>query len=181
MDEQAERFRRETMKLLVMLLNSISVMDIKSNGGGAVGMLVALYKYKTGIISFDDTFAIIMFSSDFFLPLRRLGSFFHVAMNSVIASKKIFKFLDLKEEESKTEEISSNESFDIILKNVFFCFEKENVLKNIEFTIKSNEFIAFVGESGCGKTILSRILSGNLKKLFFYLSKNPNRKISFRN
>ena len=162
MDEQAERFRREIMKLLVMQLNSISVMDIMSNGGGAVRMLVALYKYKTGIISFGGTFAIIMLSADFFLPLRRLGSFFHVAMNSVIASKKIFKFLDLKEEEIKTKEISSNESFDIILKNVFFCFEKENVLKNIEFIIKSNEFIAFVGESGCGKTTFSRILSDNL-------------------
>ena len=75
--------------------------------------------------------------------------------------------MDLNEEENKTEEITSNESFDIILKNVFFCFEKENVLKNIEFTIKSNEFIAFVGESGCGKTKLARILSGNLKKLIF--------------
>ena len=162
MDEQAEKFRRETMKLLVMQLNSISVMDIMSLGGGAVGMLVALYKYKNGIISFGGTFAIIMFSADFFLPLRRLGSFFHVAMNGVTASKNIFKFLDLKEEENKTEEISRNESFDIILKNVFFCFEEENVLKNIDFTIKSNEFIAFVGESGCGKTTLARILSGNL-------------------
>ena len=162
MDEQAEKFRKETMKLLVMQLNSISIMDIMSLGGGAVGMLVALYKFKNGIISFGGTFAIIMFSADFFLPLRRLGSFFHVAMNGVTASKNIFKFLDLKEEENKTEEISRNESFDIILKNVFFCFEEENVLKNIDFTIKSNEFIAFVGESGCGKTTLARILSGNL-------------------
>ena len=70
--------------------------------------------------------------------------------------------MDLNEEENKTEEITSNESFDIILKNVFFCFEKENALKNIDFTIKSNEFIAFVGESGCGKTTLARILSDNL-------------------
>jgi ATP-binding cassette subfamily B protein len=94
MDEQAEKFRKETMKLLVMQLNSISIMDIMSLGGGAVGMLVALYKYKNGIISFGGTFAIIMFSADFFSPLRRLGSFFHVAMNGVTASKNIFKFLD---------------------------------------------------------------------------------------
>ena len=163
MDAQAEKFRKETMKVLVMQLNSISVMDIMSNGGAAVGMLAALSKYKQSLISFGGALAIIMFSAEFFLPLRRLGSFFHVAMNGITASKNIFKFLDLKEEQNKIEEISKDESFDIILKNVFYSFHTEkNVLKNINISINSNEFIAFVGESGCGKTTLARILSGNL-------------------
>ena len=72
MDNQAEKFRKETMKVLVMQLNSISVMDIMSNGGAAVGMLAALSKYKQSLISFGGALAIIMFSAEFFLPLRRL-------------------------------------------------------------------------------------------------------------
>ena len=165
MDKKAEDFRKETMRVLVMQLNSISLMDIMSNGGGALGMLVALSKYKNNIITFGQTMAIIMLSAEFFLPLRRLGSFFHVAMNGITASKKIFEFLDLKEEENKTDMIDKNEPINIVLNDVSFSFkEDKNVLNNINFTIKSNEFIAFVGESGCGKTTLARILSGNLNK-----------------
>ena len=165
MDRKAEDFRKETMRVLVMQLNSISLMDIMSNGGGALGMLVALSKYKNNIISFGQTMAIILLSAEFFLPLRRLGSFFHVAMNGITASKKIFEFLDLKEEENKTDIIDKNEPINIILNNVSFSFkEDKNILKNLNFTIKSNEFLAFVGESGCGKTTLARILSGNLNK-----------------
>ena len=165
MDNQAEKFRLETMKLLVMQLNSISIMDIMCNGGGAVGMLVALYKYKNNIISLGGAMAIILISAEFFLPLRRLGSFFHVAMNGITASKKIFQFLDLEEEQNKSKNIDRNKSIDVILKNMSFSFKKEKIiLKNLNFEIKYNDFIAFVGESGCGKSTLARILSGNLNK-----------------
>ena len=163
MDNQAEKFRLETMKVLVMQLNSLSIMDIMTYGGGAVGMLMGLYKYKNGIISFGGAMTVVMLSAEFFLPLRRLGSYFHVAMNGITASKKIFEFLDLKEQPSKILKLESNEPFNIILKNVFFYYKKDkNILKNLNFSIKSKEFIAFVGESGCGKSTLARILSGNL-------------------
>ena len=163
MDNQAEKFRLETMKVLVMQLNSLSLMDIMTHGGGAVGMLVALYKYKNNIISFGGAMTIVMLSAEFFLPLRRLGSYFHVAMNGITASEKIFKFLDLKEEPNKLVKLESNEPFNIILKNVFFSYKEEKkILKNLNFSINSKEFIAFVGESGCGKSTLARVLSGNL-------------------
>ena len=165
MDNQAENFRKETMKVLVMQLNSISVMDIMTYGGAALGMLVGLSKFKNSNITFGETMSIIMLSAEFFLPLRRLGSYFHVAMNGITASEKIFQFLDLKEEPNKIIEINNNKPIDIVLKNVNFAYKKEkNILKNLNFSIKTNEFIAFVGESGCGKSTLAKILSGNLNK-----------------
>ena len=92
MDKKAEDFRKETMRVLIMQLNSLSLMDIMSNGGGALGMLVALSKYKNNIISFGQTMAIIMLSTEFFLPLRSLGSFFHVAMNGITPVKRFLNF-----------------------------------------------------------------------------------------
>jgi ATP-binding cassette subfamily B protein len=163
MDNQAEKFRIETMKVLVMQLNSLSIMDIMTYGGGAIGMLVALYKYKNGVISFGGVMTVVMLSAEYFIPLRRLGSFFHVAMNGITASKKIFEFLDLKEHPNKILELESNQPFNIALNNVCFSFkEDKTILKNLNFSIKPKEFISFVGESGCGKSTLARILSGNL-------------------
>ena len=163
MDNQSEKFRKETMKVLVMQLNSITLIDIMTYGGATLGMLVALSKYNNKIISFGGTITIIMLSAEFFLPLRRLSSFFHVAMNGMTASDKIFKFLDLKERENKKLFLENQNPIDIELKNVNFSFKEEKkILNNLNFSIKSNDFIAFVGESGCGKTTLARILSGNL-------------------
>ena len=163
MDNQAEKFRLETMKVLVMQLNSLSIMDIMTYGGGAIGMLVALYKYKNGVISFGGTMTVVMLSAEFFIPLRRLGSYFHVAMNGITASKKIFEFLDLKEQPNKMLKLDNNEPFNITLNNVCFSYkEDKTILKNLNFSIKPKEFISFVGESGCGKSTLARILSGNL-------------------
>ena len=165
MDNQSEKFRVDTMKVLVMQLNSITVMDIMSNGGGALGMLVALYKYKNNIITLGGTMFIILLSAEFFLPLRRLGSFFHVAMNGITASEKIFKFLDLEEEQNKSKIIDYKKPFNVLLKNMSFSFNNQKtILNNLNLSIKCNDFIAFVGESGCGKSTLARILSGNLNK-----------------
>ena len=106
---------------------------------------------------------IILISAEFFLPLRRLGSYFHVAMTGITASANIFKFLDLEEEPNKIITINNNEPINILFKNANFYYKKEkNILKDLNFSIKCNEFIAFVGESGCGKSTLAKIISGNL-------------------
>ena len=81
MDEEAERFRRVTMRVLIMQLNSISVMDLVAYGGAACGIILGILELRAGNISFAECFFITMISAEFFLPLRLLGSFFHIAMN----------------------------------------------------------------------------------------------------
>ncbi len=97
MDVESQKFRRITMKVLTMQLNSTSVMDIVAYGGAAVGMAVAVSEFLKGNIPLSGTLCIILLASEFFLPLRLLGSFFHIAMNGMAASDKIFKILDLPE------------------------------------------------------------------------------------
>lgn len=101
MNKKAEEFRRITMKVLTMQLNSVSVMDIVAYAGSAVGVVIAIIQVENGIITLPQAFLIIMLAADFFLPLRLLGSFFHVAMNGMAASDKLFKLLDTKEENTE--------------------------------------------------------------------------------
>ena len=166
MDDMAELFRINTMKVLVMQLNSISVMDIMTYGGSSVGIIYSLNDYYQNNISLGQTLFIILLTVEFFLPLRRLGSYFHLAMNGIVACDKIFKFLDLKEEKSKLSKIKNDEPIDIIFKNVNFSYnkkEKIEVLKDINIEIKNNEFIALVGESGSGKSTIAKIILGIVK------------------
>ena len=94
MDEEAEKFRKVTMRVLIMQLNSISIMDMVAYGGAAVGILLSILELKAGNITLEQCFFIVMISAEFFLPLRLLGSFFHIAMNGNAAADKIFRFLD---------------------------------------------------------------------------------------
>ena len=77
MDRESQRFRQITMKVLTMQLNSTSVMDIIAYGGAAVGMGVTFSEYMKGNVSLGGAFMIILLASEFFIPLRLLGSFFH--------------------------------------------------------------------------------------------------------
>ena len=166
MDTQAEKFRINTMKLLVFQLNSISIMDIMTYGGASFGIILTLKSYYYNNITFGQALFIILLSAEFFLPLRRLGSFFHVAMNGITASEKIFKFLDIPEEKKNLLFLKNNEQINIEIKNMYFNYdtkEKKDILKNINIEIKNNEFIALVGESGCGKSTIAKILAGILK------------------
>lgn len=95
MDREAEHFRKITMKVLTMQLNSTSVMDIMAYGSAAVGMIMALRSYRDGTNDISDTIMIILLAAEFFLPMRILGSYFHVAMNGMAASDKIFALLDI--------------------------------------------------------------------------------------
>lgn len=163
MNEKAEEFRRITMKVLTMQLNSVSVMDIVAYAGSAVGVVIAIIQVKNGTITLPQAFLIIMLAADFFLPLRLLGSFFHVAMNGMAASDKLFKLLDTKEDKHGTE-IPENLDGDIEIKDLSFSYDGEkNVLNDISATFKKHELISIVGESGCGKSTLASLLCGTTK------------------
>lgn len=160
MDEEAEKFRRITMKVLTMQLNSISVMDLVAYGGAAIGMIVVVKEYINGNLGFAGAFTILLLAAEFFIPLRLLGSFFHIAMNGMAASDKIFRLLDMEEREQGTQELMGEE-LDITFENVSFSYEEERpILKDVNFHIPKGQFISLVGESGCGKSTIASLILG---------------------
>lgn len=161
MDEEAQRFRNVTMKVLTMQLNSTSVMDIMAYGGAATGMVVAVSEYYAGNIDAAGAVMIVFLAAEFFLPLRLLGSFFHIAMNGMAASDRIFELLDMHEDDnSETAVINgADEGIEIDISNLSFSYDGErNVLGNISFELKNGSFVSLVGESGCGKSTIAGIL-----------------------
>ena len=160
MDEEAQNFRKITMKVLTMQLNSISVMDIVAYGGAAVGMVVAVREFLQGNIDLSGVITIILLASEFFIPLRLLGSFFHIAMNGMAASDKIFGILDLEEPVKGTESIKEK-NVTIEMKDLHFSYvEDREILKGIDLEIPSGKFISLVGESGCGKSTIAGLICG---------------------
>lgn len=162
MNEEAEKFRKMTMRVLMMQLNSIIIMDLVAFGGAAVGLIMAVTQYRAGgiygVSGFVGCFVIIMLAADFFLPLRSLGSFFHVAMNGMAASAKIFELLDAEEPAKGTQEIHADRC-DIDLKGVRFSYEEEReILHGVDMAFKQDQFTAIVGESGCGKSTIAALL-----------------------
>ncbi len=163
MDEEAQNFRKITMKVLTMQLNSTSIMDIIAYGGAAVGIITAILQYTNGSLSLSGALRIILLASEFFIPLRLLGSYFHIAMNGMAASDKIFKILDLPEPVFGKERID-DASIDIHLSHVCFSYEKDReILKDINLNLDNGSFISLVGESGCGKSTIAKILTGKLR------------------
>ena len=159
MDMESQNFRKITMKVLTMQLNSTSVMDIIAYGGAAVGMAAAVTEFLKGSISLSGTLCIVLLASEFFLPLRLLGSFFHIAMNGMAASDKIFKILDLPEPTTGERKLPDS-PLDILLKDVHFSYEQEReILKGINLTLPAGSFVSLVGESGCGKSTIAGLLS----------------------
>ena len=188
MDEEASRFRKITMKVLTMQLNSTSVMDIVAYGGAAVGMVVVLKEFFAGNVNFAGTLTIVLLASEFFIPLRLLGSFFHIAMNGMAASDKIFNLLGLEEPQDGTKdfpclneekiEYNAKDSTEnrmedgaivtsgnaIEFENVEFSYEENRkILKGIYLSLPKGSFISLVGESGCGKSTIAGLLTGTLK------------------
>lgn len=163
MNEKAEQFRRITMKVLTMQLNSVSVMDIVAYAGSAVGVVIAIVQVENGTITLPQAFLIIMLAADFFLPLRLLGSFFHVAMNGMAASDKLFKLLDTEEDKRGTvTDVDFNNN--IVIKNLSFSYDdKKSVLDKISIVIEKHKLTSIVGKSGCGKSTLSSLLCGTTK------------------
>ena len=162
MNKNAEHFRKITMSVLQMQLNSIIVMDIIAYGGSAIGILMALSEYRNGLITIGQVLIIILLSAEFFIPMRLLGSFFHVAMNGISASERMIKLLDTQVEDVKDlaqDKINQLENINIELKNVDFSYDKERkVLENININMENNKMVALVGESGCGKSTITNLL-----------------------
>ena len=160
MDEEAQHFRRITMKVLTMQLNSTSVMDMVAYGGAAVGMAVAVGQFLGGSLSLSGCLTILLLASEFFLPLRLLGSYFHIAMNGMAASDKIFRILDLPEPAAGSRTLSGTAP-DTELNNVSFQYEESRpILKGVSLELKTGSFLSLVGESGSGKSTIAGLLSG---------------------
>ncbi len=163
MNLEAEKFRKITMKVLTMQLNSITIMDFIAYGGAALGMILAVTQFQAGRVSLGGCLLIILLSADFFLPMRQLGSFFHIAMNGMAASDKIFALLDLPEPNTKTQSCPTES--EIICRDVNFSYDgKRQILKNVNLTVHAHGLTAIAGESGCGKSTIASILMGRAKQ-----------------
>lgn len=163
MDREAEHFRKITMKVLMMQLNSIIAMDVVAYGGAAIGIIVTLKEYTAGTISLAGAFTIILLSAEFFIPMRLLGSFFHIAMNGMSASDRLFAILDLEEEKKGSVCLPAN-LLTITLDHVEFSYEEgRRVLNNVSLTIPDKGMVSLVGLSGCGKSTIASLLTGKNK------------------
>lgn len=161
MNEEAEKFRKITMKVLTMQLNSVTIMDVIAYGGAALGVIMAVTQYIGGAVSLQGAMLIILLSADFFIPMRQLGSFFHIAMNGMATSEKIFRLLELPENDNSGCECQKG---DIVCENLSFSYNSEReILHGINFEFPKDSFTALVGESGCGKSTIASILTGKNK------------------
>lgn len=157
MNEEAQKFRQITMKVLTMQLNSITIMDLIAYGGAALGMILAITQYLNHHVSLSGALLIILLAADFFLPMRLLGSFFHIAMNGMAASDKIFDLLDIEEPATAHNEVPQDLS--IHISNLSFSYDSSReILHDLDMNFLQGSFSAIVGKSGCGKSTISTLL-----------------------
>lgn len=161
MNENAEEFRKITMKVLVMQLASTTIMDIVAYGGAGLGIAFAVTGVANRGLSPVSALFLILVAVDFFLPLRAFGSAFHVAMNGASAGKKILSLLAQPDPVWGEEKLSNTE---LKLENVTFSYDGErDVLKNVTMTFPEKGMTSIVGESGCGKSTAVGLLYGSLR------------------
>ena len=164
MDAESEQFRRITMKVLTMQLNSTSVMDIIAYGGAAVGIIVTIYQLYQGNVTLPGALMLILLSAEFFIPMRVLGSFFHIAMNGMAASDRIFALLDLEDPEKGSEPLQAGYPAAIQAEGLSFSYDGERTaLKQMDLLFPASGLTALVGASGCGKSTIAGILTGRNK------------------
>ncbi len=162
MEKSAESFRVQTMRVLTMQLNSIIVMDLVAYGGAAIALVVCLKACMAGRLDFFDALFILLLSADYFLPMRQLGSFFHIAMNGMAAADRMFDLLALEEEEDGT--LSMAAADELTAKNLSLSYDGEkNALDQLSFDVKGPQLVGIVGPSGSGKSTLAAVLSKQMK------------------
>ena len=158
MNENAEEFRKITMKVLVMQLASTTIMDMVAYGGAGIGIAFAVSGVVNRGVSPVSALFLILVAVDFFLPLRAFGSAFHVAMNGASAGRKIISLLEQPDPVWGTENADSTH---LALKDVTFSYDgQRDVLKNVTVDFPEKGMTAIVGESGCGKSTIVNMLYG---------------------
>ena len=160
MNESSEEFRKITMKVLVMQLMSTTIMDLVAYCGAGAGIALAVWAGVNGLEPAKVLFLTLV-AAEFFLPLRALGSAFHVAMNGASAGRKILELLSLPEPvwgDKKAESAS------LELKRVTFSYAQgKEVLKDIDMYFPEKSLTAIVGESGSGKSTCVSLLMGAIR------------------
>lgn len=160
MNEQAEDFRRATMRVLRLQLNSITIMDVLAYGGAAVGVCLALHQFLNGNLSFAAAFAVVFLSAEFFLPMRALGSLFHTAMNGMAAADRMFDLLGMEESEEGGRSLAGRTPR-IRCEKLSYSYDGiRKVLDDVDFCVEAGQLVAVVGESGSGKSTLAGVLAG---------------------
>ena len=163
MNEHAERFRKITMRVLTMQLNSVTLMDLLAYGGAALGIISAVAAFAAGQLGLAGSLAIVLLAADFFLPLRLLGSYFHIAMNGAASAEKIFKLLAAPEQPDGTRNQPQAEGVALQVEHLNFAYQPERpILQDVNLNFPAGSFTALVGESGCGKSTVAGILAGSL-------------------
>ena len=158
MNQSAEEFRKITMKVLVMQLMSTTIMDLVAFGGAGAGVALSVVGLMNGWLAPASALFLILVAVEFFLPLRSLGSAFHVAMNGASAGKKIISLLKAEEPVWGEKQVSGTR---LGLENVTFSYDgKRDVLKNVNMVFPDKGMTAIVGESGCGKSTIVNLLVG---------------------
>lgn len=163
MNEEAERFRRVTMRVLTMQLNSITIMDLVAFCGAAAGTWVAVAQFRAGAVGLAGVLFTVLVAADFFIPMRQLGSFFHIAMNGMAASEKIFRLLDADVPADGALPVPAEGP--IVARGLSFTYPgaEEPALRDLDIEVPRGSFTAVVGESGSGKSTLASLVAGRLR------------------
>lgn len=158
MNDEAEGLRGATMKLLKVQLRSIMVMDLVAYGGAALGIIIAIVQLSQGSIEFSAAFLVVYLSQEFFLPMRRLGSLFHTAMNGLAAADTMYEILDAPIPERGQAELDG--AGDVTFEDVSYAYGEQEVVSHVDFTVPHGSLTAVVGPSGSGKSTIAGIIGG---------------------
>ncbi len=162
MNEEAEKFRKITMKVLTMQLNSITIMDLVAFGGAALGIGITIIEFQHGAITLQAALMTLLLAAEFFIPMRLLGSYFHIAMNGMAASDKIFSLIESPAAKQGTQPLTE-QPFPVVFSNVGFSYEPgKEVIHDLNMKFDKGSFSAIIGESGCGKSTAASLLMGEL-------------------
>lgn len=172
MNEQAEQFRVMTMNVLQIQLRSLTAMDVVAYGGAAAGVGVAIWQYASGAaLPLAGVLLIVLLSADFFIPLRQLGSFFHVAMNGMTSTKRIFALLDTPIPAHGMQEMpefgASDNGVDVCFDDVSFRYTDvaaDTAVADVE-TGETGNNGEKSGVVGAGKTSMSKDGNGSVVAL----------------